>query len=90
MDSSMGISKHHFTPLTLYACSYVQCNFKFSLSTAAMAENGRLVSLNNVINAFGRLMAAHRGEVICTVTTAKVYIYIYIVDLLSHSSVVRA
>jgi len=37
----------------------------------AMAENGRLPKMNAIIGAFEKLMAAHRGEIICTVTTAK-------------------
>lgn len=36
-----------------------------------LAENGRLNKLNNIINAFKIMMAAHRGEVTCEVTTAK-------------------
>ncbi|XP_077283565.1 ATP synthase subunit O, mitochondrial [Arctopsyche grandis] len=36
-----------------------------------LAENGRLGKLNNIINAFKIMMAAHRGEVACQVTTAK-------------------
>jgi len=36
-----------------------------------LAENGRLKTVNKVINAFKVMMAAHRGEVICEVTTAK-------------------
>nr|AOR07094.1 mitochondrial ATP synthase subunit OSCP-like precursor [Mesenchytraeus solifugus] len=38
---------------------------------AALAENGRLNMLNGVFNAFDKLMSAHRGEIICVVTTAK-------------------
>ncbi|KAK4881616.1 hypothetical protein RN001_004935 [Aquatica leii] len=37
----------------------------------ALAENGRLVKLEGVINAFRTIMSAHRGEVVCQVTTAK-------------------
>lgn len=36
-----------------------------------LAENGRLKKLDNIINAFATIMAAHRGEVVCEVTTAK-------------------
>jgi F-type H+-transporting ATPase subunit O len=36
-----------------------------------MAENGRLKKLNTVINHYRLIMSAHRGEVICEVTTAK-------------------
>lgn len=38
---------------------------------AAMAENGRLGQLKGVLASFDTLMAAHRGEVVCSVTTAK-------------------
>ncbi|XP_065332038.1 ATP synthase subunit O, mitochondrial [Cloeon dipterum] len=36
-----------------------------------LAENGRLKNLDTVISTFKNLMAAHRGEVVCEVTTAK-------------------
>jgi len=36
-----------------------------------LAENGRLNKLDGVANAYRTLMAAHRGEVVCEVTTAK-------------------
>lgn len=36
-----------------------------------LAENGRLKRVDNVINAFKLMMATHRGEVACEVTTAK-------------------
>merc|ERR1712168_1382652 len=36
-----------------------------------LAENGRFSKMNGVIAAFGKIMSAHRGEVVCTVTTAK-------------------
>ncbi|XP_030055530.1 ATP synthase peripheral stalk subunit OSCP, mitochondrial [Microcaecilia unicolor] len=35
-----------------------------------LAENGRLRQTPDVISAFNRIMSAHRGEVLCTVTTA--------------------
>jgi hypothetical protein len=37
-----------------------------------MAENGRYGSFESVINTFSAIMSAHRGEVVCEVTTAKV------------------
>lgn len=40
-----------------------------------MADNGRLSKLTDVINLYLELMSAHRGEVICKVTTAKVGIF---------------
>ncbi|XP_055299846.1 ATP synthase subunit O, mitochondrial [Sitodiplosis mosellana] len=50
---------------------------KANLSTATtnllalLAENGRMGKIDGVINAFKQLMSAHRGEVICEVTTAR-------------------
>lgn len=37
-----------------------------------LAENGRLTLTGDVIAAFGKMMSAHRGEVICSVITAQV------------------
>jgi len=36
-----------------------------------LAENGRLNKLNSIINSFKIIMAAHRGDLPCIVTTAK-------------------
>ncbi|XP_034486346.1 ATP synthase subunit O, mitochondrial [Drosophila innubila] len=36
-----------------------------------LADNGRLKKLETVINAYKTIMAAHRGEVVCEVVTAK-------------------
>ncbi|KAE8286048.1 ATP synthase subunit O, mitochondrial [Larimichthys crocea] len=36
-----------------------------------LADNGRLTLTGDVIAAFGKMMSAHRGEVICSVTTAQ-------------------
>lgn len=50
---------------------------KASLSSATtnllalLAENGRLKKADGIINAFKIIMAAHRGEVVCEVKTAK-------------------
>lgn len=38
---------------------------------ALLAENGKLKKIDGVINSFRTIMAAHRGEVVCEVTTAK-------------------
>nr|CAD7423440.1 unnamed protein product [Timema monikensis] len=43
----------------------------YFLSSALLAENGRLKAVNTIINSFKTIMAAHRGEVVCEVTTAK-------------------
>ncbi|KAI8792374.1 ATP synthase subunit O mitochondrial [Biomphalaria glabrata] len=37
----------------------------------ALAENGRMKKTMQVISSFNKLMSAHRGEVSCTVKTAK-------------------
>uniref|UniRef100_A0A0L8HRY0 Oligomycin sensitivity conferral protein n=1 Tax=Octopus bimaculoides TaxID=37653 RepID=A0A0L8HRY0_OCTBM len=42
------------------------------LISGALSENGRIQKLSGVINAFETIMSSHRGEVPCTVTTAKV------------------
>ncbi len=42
------------------------------LIAGALADNGRLPMMSSMIGAFGRIMSAHRGEVVCVVTTAKV------------------
>lgn len=39
-----------------------------------LADNGRITLAGEVIAAFGKMMSAHRGEVLCTVTTAQVQI----------------
>eukprot|EP00914_Ancora_sagittata_P022402 GHVO01044582.1.p2 GENE.GHVO01044582.1~~GHVO01044582.1.p2 ORF type:complete len:103 (+),score=24.81 GHVO01044582.1:336-644(+) len=36
-----------------------------------MAENGRLAKVQGIISAFDQIMAAYRGDVVCSVTTAK-------------------
>ncbi|VVC24194.1 ATPase, OSCP/delta subunit,F1F0 ATP synthase OSCP/delta subunit, N-terminal domain [Cinara cedri] len=36
-----------------------------------LAENGRIKNLNSIINSFKIIMAAHRGDLSCVVTTAK-------------------
>ncbi|XP_070692930.1 ATP synthase subunit O, mitochondrial [Pempheris klunzingeri] len=36
-----------------------------------LADNGRLTLTGDVITAFGKMMSAHRGEVICSVITAQ-------------------
>lgn len=36
-----------------------------------LAENGRLKKIDGIIGAFKQIMSAHRGEVVCEVTTAR-------------------
>jgi F-type H+-transporting ATPase subunit O len=38
---------------------------------AALADNGRMNKIGSVLNSFNKIMSAHRGEVMCSVTTAK-------------------
>merc|ERR1712127_1061017 len=47
-------------------CSDITVNL-FTL----LADNGRLNKMGNILNAFQKIVCAHRGEVVCTVTTAK-------------------
>lgn len=48
-------------------------NFSSSTSNllALLAENGKLKKIDGIINSFRSIMAAHRGEVVCEVVTAK-------------------
>ena len=39
---------------------------------SALGENNRFNRIDGVVKTFNRIMSAHRGEVICTVTSAKV------------------
>ena len=41
-------------------------------SAEVLSENGRLPLTGDVIKAYNMMMGAHRGEVICSVTTAQV------------------
>lgn len=36
----------------------------------ALVENGRLPKVDKVVKTFAKMMSSHRGEVLCTVTTA--------------------
>ncbi|KAG8590970.1 hypothetical protein GDO81_006989 [Engystomops pustulosus] len=53
------LAKEKFSPIT--------SNF-----VNLLAENGRLRYTPEVIGAFAKMMSAHRGEVLCSVTTASV------------------
>jgi len=48
---------------------------------SALADNGRLNKVNGVLNAFYKIMSAHRGEVLCSVTTAKPLEQAHVKDL---------
>ncbi len=47
----------------------------YMLIVGALAENNRLTKTQAVIKAYQTIMSAYRGEVSCTVTTAKVLVY---------------
>ncbi|XP_068570702.1 ATP synthase subunit O, mitochondrial [Cebidichthys violaceus] len=53
-----GLAKSKVSPITV------------NLITV-LSDNGRLPLTGEVIAAFGKMMSAHRGEVICSVTTAQ-------------------
>ncbi|KAK5864921.1 hypothetical protein PBY51_016125 [Eleginops maclovinus] len=53
-----GLAKSKVSPIT------------FNLINV-LADNGRLTLTGDVITAYGKMMSAHRGEVLCTVTTAQ-------------------
>lgn len=61
-----GLKKNNYNPLTINMLG-------------AMAENGRMNYANAIITAFSKIMSAERGEVLCEVTTAKVFIWHYTV-----------
>uniref|UniRef100_A0A336LUN8 Oligomycin sensitivity conferral protein n=1 Tax=Culicoides sonorensis TaxID=179676 RepID=A0A336LUN8_CULSO len=48
--------------------SYSQATSNF---LQALAENGRLNKIDQIVNAFKLIMAAHRGDVVCEVISAK-------------------
>ncbi len=56
------------------ACDKLKMNVLSKNLFVCMAENGRVSNFEGVIASFNSLMSAHRGEVICEVTTAKVSI----------------
>merc|ERR1712026_173461 len=53
------------------ACDKMKMNALTKNLFVAMAENGRHGLVGPVIASFNTIMAAHRGEIICDVTTAK-------------------
>ncbi|XP_040581352.1 ATP synthase subunit O, mitochondrial [Lepeophtheirus salmonis] len=52
-------------------CDKLKMNALSKNCMLALAENGRYTNINDVIGSFSTIMAAHRGEVVCEVTTAK-------------------
>ena len=54
------------------ACDKLKMNELSKNLFLALAENGRFNIAESVAAAFNTIMAAHRGEVVCEITTAKV------------------
>ena len=54
------------------ACDKLKMNALTKNMFVAMAENGRYNEMSSVASSFKTIMAAHRGEVVCEITTAKV------------------
>lgn len=54
------------------ACDKLKMNELSKNLFLAIAENGRFNLIGQVTAAFATIMAAHRGEVVCEVITAKV------------------
>ena len=54
------------------ACDKLKMNELSKNLFLALAENGRFGVAEAVVNSFSTIMAAHRGEVVCEVVTAKV------------------
>ncbi|XP_076021063.1 ATP synthase peripheral stalk subunit OSCP, mitochondrial [Genypterus blacodes] len=62
-----SIKQQAFTEaLTMAKASPITINL-----ISVLSDNGRLPITGDVITAFGKMMSAHRGEVICSVTTAQ-------------------
>jgi len=54
------------------ACDKLKMNPLSKNLFVCLAENGRYHSFDSVISTFNTIMSAHRGEVVCEITTAKV------------------
>ncbi|KAL5275247.1 ATP5O family protein [Megaselia abdita] len=52
-------------------CEKLRLSAATSNLLQVLADNGRMKKLDTVINHFKTIMAAHRGDVVCEVTTAK-------------------
>ena len=59
------------------ACDKLKMNELSKNLFLALAENNRFNLVEAVVKSFGTIMAGHRGEVVCEVTTSKVrHLYI--------------
>ena len=63
------------------ACDKLKMNELSKNLFLALAENGRFSLVEAVTTSFNTIMAAHRGEVVCEVTTAKVKLNIFFKSL---------
>merc|ERR1711934_100470 len=52
-------------------CKTLKVNDLSKNLLSALAENNRFTFITAVVSSYATLMAAHRGEVVCVVTTAK-------------------
>jgi len=52
-------------------CDKLKLNALSKNLMLALGENNRFAAVEAVVNTFSTLMSAHRGEVICSITTAK-------------------
>lgn len=51
---------------------YLNKGYFTDIPIGVVAEGGRLKRTSGIINAFNKIMRARRGEVDCSITTAKV------------------
>ena len=57
------------------ACDKLKMNELSKNLFLTLAENNRFSAAEAVVNSFDTIMAAHRGEVVCEVVTAKVFVH---------------
>jgi F-type H+-transporting ATPase subunit O len=67
-----SVKKHLKAEGLAGACDRMKMNPLSKNLFITMADNGRYTHFESVINSFSTIMAAHRGEVVCEVITAKV------------------
>ena len=54
---------------------------------SALGENNRFNRIDGVVKTFNRIMSAYRGEVLCTITSAKVCSMYHHKSLLRHLTI---
>ncbi len=55
----------------MYTSALLDC---LQFCSGVLVSNNRLPRVGGVIRAYGTIMSAHRGEVPCAITTAKVHL----------------